>query len=148
MESETRPASHALPELDRTEVAQMETSPNLFAADLVHLDGNAVVALRGELDMDAAPDLARVLNALVNDGPAEVVLECSGLSFIDSSGLAVLVSAQRDLDAQHRRLVVRSPRRNVVRVFEITELMEFLHVSNDEVVVDPTPQPTEDRSSR
>jgi anti-anti-sigma factor len=113
------------------EVALMEPSPNSFAADLVYLNGDAIVVLRGDLDMRSAPELAGVLKALIDDGPSEVVVECSALSFIDSSGVSVLVSAQRRLEKEHRRLLLRSPRRNVVRVFEITQLMEFLNVDID-----------------
>ena len=86
------------------------------------------MALVGELDMDSAPKLRLALDPLIADGPEEIILNLSALTFIDSSGIAALVMAQKDLVAMGRRLSVRSPRANVIRVLEITGLAEFLGV--------------------
>jgi anti-sigma B factor antagonist len=86
------------------------------------------VELTGELDMASSPDLADVLETVTENGPTEIVIDCSGLSFIDSSGLAVLVAAQNTLAEQGRRLSVHSARRHALRVFEIAGLQEFLDV--------------------
>lgn len=55
-----------------------------FSATIAHLDGNAVVVLLGELDMDSAPDLQHVLEELIAGGPPEIVLDLSSLDFMDS----------------------------------------------------------------
>lgn len=99
-----------------------------FAANVVHLDGNAMVVLLGELDMDSAPDLARVLDELTESGPPELVLDLSDLGFIDSSGIAVLVTAQGRLQERGRHLRVRSSKPLLARVFAITNLSEYLNV--------------------
>jgi anti-sigma B factor antagonist len=107
---------------------QIVPEPTNFSADVVHLDGNAVIALVGELDMASAPDLSSVLEPLVVDGPSELVLDLSGLSFLDSSGLALLALAQQRLCVQGRSLRIRSPQRGALRVFEISGLTEILNV--------------------
>jgi anti-anti-sigma factor len=63
-----------------------------------HVDGVAVVVVRGELDMAAAPLLRAQFDAL---GPDEhVYVDCAGVGFVDSEGLAALcVMAQRNVDA-------------------------------------------------
>jgi anti-sigma B factor antagonist len=115
----------------------MDLSSDSFSATLEHLDGQAVIALRGELDMDSAPQLAEFLGPFIDDGPSELILNLSGLSFIDSSGLSVLVTAQTTLNSQERHLIVRSARPNARRVFEITDVAEFLNV--DLAPEQPTP---------
>jgi anti-sigma B factor antagonist len=102
-----------------------------FSAALQSLDGNAVVVLAGELDMDTAPQLVRVLDPLLEAGPAEIVLDFSGVTFIDSSGIAALVGAQNKLQGQQRYLRVQAPRPQALRVFEVTGLSGFVH-SDDE----------------
>jgi anti-sigma B factor antagonist len=94
----------------------------------VALDGNALVALVGDLDLNTAPDLTRVLDTFIENGPAEVVLDFSGLSFLDSTGISVLIAAQSSLNQQGRRLTIRSPRAPARRLFEITGLTEILNV--------------------
>ncbi len=104
------------------------------------------MVLLGELDIDGAPELTSLLASVVENGPAEVMVECSGLSFIDSSGLSVLIAAQKRLTERGARLVVRSPRPNVLKVIEITRLGEYLNVDDGTAegrrAPDPSPSPT------
>jgi anti-anti-sigma factor len=106
----------------------MDSSRNSFSVTLESINGNVIVALVGELDLDTAPELARALDALLDEGPPAVVIECSALGFIDSSGIAVLVGAQKRLQSQERHLVVRSLRPHALRIFETVGLVEFLNV--------------------
>jgi anti-sigma B factor antagonist len=107
-----------------------------FSAVVVRADADAVVMLTGELDMATAPDLADVLDSLLAAEPGDIVVDLAELSFIDSSGLAVLVTTQTTLHEQGRRLSLRSPRRHAVKVLEIAGLMEFLDVRTE-----PNPEP-------
>ena len=122
----------------------MTTSSSLFSAHLESRDGADVVVLLGELDIDSAPELTSLLASVVENGPAEVKVECSGLSFIDSSGLSVLIAAQKRLNDRGARLVVRAPRPNVLRVIDITHLGEYLNVEDAEGrrAPDPSQSPT------
>ena len=103
-------------------------SPNSLSVNLMYPDGNAVVVVAGELDLDSAPRLSRELESLIESGPPEVVIDFSDLSFVDSSGLAVLVSAQKRLVQQERHLAIRGARPAALRLFEITGLTDLLHV--------------------
>jgi anti-sigma B factor antagonist len=60
-------------------------------------DGSVVLRLRGELDLASADTVAQRLDALAEAGEA-VVLDVDHLSFMDSSGLRVVLQA-----AEHRR---------------------------------------------
>jgi anti-anti-sigma factor len=99
-----------------------------FSAKVVGLDDDTTFFLTGELDMATAPELTGILGQVIESGPQEVVLDFSGLSFIDSSGIAALVDAQHRLSDQKRQLSIQSAQRGAVRVFEIAGLLDFLHV--------------------
>lgn len=113
---------------ERTGDIAMDASPDLFAATLERVDGNSIVVLVGELDLDTAPELAGVLEPLLDDGPSEVFVECSDLSFIDSSGIAVLVAAQMRLKGRGAHLALRSLTPNAMKIFATVGLTEFLNV--------------------
>jgi anti-anti-sigma factor len=110
----------------------MSASAEGFSAKVVGLDDDTVVFLTGELDMATAPELAGVLGTIIEHGPEEVVVDFSGLSFIDSSGIAALVDSQHRLNEQKRRLSIHGAQRGAVRVFEIAGLVDFLHVQTDQ----------------
>jgi anti-anti-sigma factor len=102
--------------------------PQPFSAIVAQRNGETVVVLSGELDMATAPDLATVLDSVREDGPEQVVLDLSALSFIDSSGIAVLVTSQHQMIERTRHLALRGARPHAMKVFEIAGLVDFLNV--------------------
>ena len=81
--------------------------------------GDGVVVVTGELDAATAGQLARRLAA----PPAVRTIDLSGVTFIDASGLRVLVKAR---DCAATRCLLRAPSRRVVRLLEITGLSAML----------------------
>ena len=89
----------------------------------------ALVLLAGELDPHSADSLAEALHELGSDESIRrVVLDLSGVAFIDSSGLRVLLSAHEALTAGGAALVLRSPSDAVCRLLEITDLLDRLEI--------------------
>ena len=82
--------------------------------------GDGVVAVVGDLDAATGGLLARRLSTQ----PAVEVIDLSGVTFIDASGLRALIEATGCDGANRRRL--RSPSRPVVRICEITGLTPML----------------------
>jgi anti-anti-sigma factor len=62
--------------------------------------------VRGEIDMASAPAFRDDLDEAIGATTDSVVLDCRGLMFIDSSGIAVVMAAQQTLEAQGRSLRV------------------------------------------
>lgn len=94
-----------------------------FDIELASADDHQVVRLHGELDLAYA---APVRAALLGVAGAEVVVDLSGLNFIDASGLSALLAARREMAEQGRRLVLAGPSPQVRRVFELTGLGRLL----------------------
>ena len=86
-------------------------------------DGGAVVTMLGELDMASAPELERVLNEALSYG-GEVEVDMRGVGFTDSTGIAKLVSAARQLAERGSALHVKGAQDRVRRIFELAGLLE------------------------
>ena len=111
------------------ETAVSEPTGALFEIHVSSAEGDIeVVALRGELDFDQAPALTRTLDDLRADGVRAIVVDLSELTFIDSSGISVLVGAARAAAAEQGTLVVAAPSPHVKRVFDIVNLSELVAV--------------------
>ena len=82
-------------------------------------DRTVVVALGGELDLWSAPQLKRTLSELLAGGRKRLVLDLSGVRFMDSTALGVLVAVDRRLGADER-LALAQVGDEVLRVLEIT----------------------------
>jgi anti-sigma B factor antagonist len=55
------------------------------------LESRSVLPLHGEIDLNISPELAIRFNEMVQDKPPKVVVDLSDVTYIDSSGLAVLI---------------------------------------------------------
>jgi anti-anti-sigma factor len=86
-------------------------------------DPAPVLVLTGELDVYEAPVFRSELFSIIDEGHRRVVVDCAGMAFIDSAGLATLVDAQRRLAANDGQLVLRAVRSSSRRIFEITDLV-------------------------
>ena len=110
----------------------VDTSPttpvgagNLEVESLL-IEGEAVLRLRGELDMDSAELFAEAAGLVLTHEVPTLVLDLSDLNFIDSSGLREFVVAfkrQREIGGD---LVLRAPTEPVRRVLDIVGLSEML----------------------
>jgi anti-sigma B factor antagonist len=83
--------------------------------------------LSGEIDAHSVTVLRRHLDPLPGSS-GDVVIDLSGVVFVDSSGLRVLVEAHQRAESDARRLVLSGSTRRVLRLLEITGLMDYLNV--------------------
>jgi anti-anti-sigma factor len=116
-----------------------------MAVDLAVIEntpqGWTLVRLRGDLDIASAPDLReRLLGVLDRQTPSGLILDLSMLDFIDSSGTAVLVGAERRARLLGCTLVLVAPQAPVARVLQICGLdQHFLIFKNVAAAVERAP---------
>ena len=100
----------------------------------------SVVAAAGELDAHAAPVLEEVVDPLAGVAGGDLVIDLSGVGFIDSTGLGVLVSTLKHVREAGGRLEVVATTPRVLRVLALTGLDAVipLHDSLDAALVRPS----------
>jgi len=90
-------------------------------------DGSThAISLRGELDVASVDDVQRELLRVERSDARRVVLDLSGLSFMDSSGVHLVVDAHARCRADANRLRIVRGAPNVQRVFVRTDLHAHL----------------------
>jgi anti-sigma B factor antagonist len=81
-----------------------------------------VIGVAGEIDLYAAPELKERVARAIEEGRTRLVVDLSEATFIDSTGVGVLVGAQRRLEELGGSLDLVCTNRNVMRVLEIVGL--------------------------
>ncbi len=87
-----------------------------------------LVALEGEADVTNCNALRDVLDAEVAKQPRTLVIDLSGLRFMDSSALHVVLRANRTMDRQGGVLALASPREPVAKMLRLTAADQLLPV--------------------
>jgi len=116
----------------------------MFSVDLSTREcgGHLVVALRGELDIADAAAVAAALAAVAAREP-RIIVDLSGLEFIDSSGVAALARGRKHARHAGGDLLLAAPRQRVLRVLAITRLADDfgVHATVDEAASGRHPRP-------
>ena len=103
----------------------MQEPPNLPLDITKHESpGTVTLALEGELDLSTAPLLDNAIGSVA--ASVSVVLDLNELSFMDSSGMKVLLEIAQDFAAEERTLTIQRSRGEVKRLMEITGLNDLL----------------------
>lgn len=107
-----------------------DDAPRTALLDLDVTEGSkATIALSGELDPATAPKLDAEIERLLSKGSVErLVLDLGGLTFLDSSGLRVFVTAREALVGQGGELALRGTSPNARRLLDVTGLGEIIDV--------------------
>ena len=94
--------------------------------------GGATVAVTGEIDVATSPALRRALHRMLDEGTSRIVVDLSRTTFIDSSGLGVLVGALKRLreDDGNDTIVLTGLQDPVRKVFEITGLTALFNIQD------------------
>ena len=84
--------------------------------------GSAVIVLAGEIDLAVVDDIRRGIEPTLSSTPDRLVFDLADVSFMDSSGITVLVEASQRTSA----ITIRQPSEAAWRVIETTGLADVL----------------------
>ena len=103
----------------------------LFALDVTVCGDWSVVAVTGELELATAPRLRQQVVSLIGAGRSHLLIDLSGVDFVDSVGLGVIVGALKRCRTHEGDLMVSGAVPRVRLLFEITRLDEIIELHPD-----------------
>jgi anti-sigma B factor antagonist len=92
------------------------------------LDDVPVVRASGELDLGSVPEMRAVVTEVAERRPRAMVFDFQNISYIDSSGLGILVSAKKRLGAHAGEVVVITARASVLKALSLSGLDQIIPI--------------------
>ena len=92
------------------------------------IDGKLVAVLEGEFDTAAAAEVEAALQPLFKNNEKDIVMDCTTLEYIASSGLRILLAILKKAKASGHRMILKNVNEDILSVFKMTgfvELFEF-----------------------
>jgi anti-sigma B factor antagonist len=93
-------------------------------------NGVVTVTVVGEVDTFTAPVLRSTLDSQLELQPKELVIDLSGVQFLGSAGLAVLVETQKSSRSREVELRLIASTRAVTRPLEVTGLIDLFTIAD------------------
>lgn len=90
-----------------------------------------VLPLEGEIDLHVSPGIAASIKTMASEKPAKVVIDLSRVSYIDSSGLAVLIEAMQNVSSYGGKFALAGLQAGVRPIFEIARLDQVFRIYPD-----------------
>jgi anti-sigma B factor antagonist len=114
----------------RSNEAQSQQPPRLdgFSCRRYRLDGFAVVAVAGEIDVHTAPAFRDEMLTAITDESPRLIVDLTEVPFMDSSGLAALVVALRRARDEGGRVRLVGPTSGPRKVLRIVQLDRVLPI--------------------
>jgi anti-anti-sigma factor len=112
-----------------------------FVAQMASGDGYVVVSLAGELDLAEAAGLRKLFDRVVTSSPQLVVVDAAELTFLDSSGIGILVGTHNALAAAGGQLVIANLGEKTGKPVRLTEVDTAIPVHWAKPVVTPWSSP-------
>jgi len=81
-----------------------------------------VLVLQGEIDLHAAPRVKEGVQHVLEEHPQRVFVDLSSVTYIDSSGMAVLIEAMQSVHAYEGEIALLALRDTVEVIFHIAQL--------------------------
>jgi anti-sigma B factor antagonist len=109
-------------------VSIWEAGGVLFALDVARRGSWTVLTLTGELELATVPQVRQQVVSLVGDRRAHLMVDLSGVDFIDSVGLGLLVSILKRVRSHGGDLLVAGVSPRARALLELTRLDEIIEV--------------------
>ena len=89
-------------------------------AKFEEIEGKYVATLEGEMDTAAAAEVEKVMEPLYTSDGKYVIIDCTNLEYIASSGLRILISILKGAKSAGSRVVLRGVNDDIKSVFKLT----------------------------
>ena len=97
------------------------------------IQGIVVARVTGELDMHSANEFRQAVDsALETSGTKNILLNLQGVTFIDSSGLGVILGRYKRISVLGGKMLMAHVQPQVVRILELSGLLNIITLSNSE----------------
>ena len=102
-----------------------------MTCDISYRDSVIILALDGRLDLHSAPHLSQEIQDTVRDGASKLVIDLTDVTYIDSSGIGVLLKVFGCTRRSEFRLRLCGVDGAVAHVIGLTKLTNYLPISTD-----------------
>ncbi len=95
---------------------------------IVRENGEVTVILSGRLDTPASMEIAPQMDELTNEAGGTIIMDCSDLSYISSSGLRIFITLRKAAAVKGGKIIVRNISSEIRSVFMMTGFLNLFEI--------------------
>ena len=102
--------------------------PTGLSVTVEHIEERAVMVVAGEVEYATAPMLRNALAEIARSRPVVLVIDLEDVTFMDSTGVSLLLQAKERCETDRSRLVLRRPSARVLRILDVSGLTALFEI--------------------
>ncbi|WP_019214987.1 STAS domain-containing protein [Fenollaria massiliensis] len=104
----------------------------MFDLNLIYEGDHYLIELIGDLDIYNNKKFKEKLADIYEDLDKDIVVDCSKLEYIDSTGLGSFISLLKLTRDEEKEITVKNLKKNIKKVFKITDLDKLFNIGDEE----------------
>lgn len=98
--------------------------------NISHEDNTITVRFSGRMDTPGAQEIAPRMNALAEEADKTIILDCTDLSYISSSGLRIFLTLRKAASDKGGKIIIRNICDDICNVFMMTGFLNLFEIQS------------------
>lgn len=94
-------------------------------------NNNWMIEITGEIDLFNSADMKNKLLSLLDDKPANLIIDCKKLDYIDSTALGALIAVLKNTKSYGCDVILKNIKPKIEKLFRITNLDRVFKIEGD-----------------
>jgi anti-sigma B factor antagonist len=92
-----------------------------------------MVCIKGEIDIYSIEKFRDTIEKIIKTQAPEIILDCSELSYMDSTGMGVLIELRNKTKEMGQKIIMMNPRPNIKKLLTLTGVDKIIEVIDSPV---------------
>ncbi|MEL7661351.1 MULTISPECIES: STAS domain-containing protein [Acetobacterium] len=97
------------------------------------MEKTSMVSIKGEIDIYSIEKFREIIEEKIRTQAPEIILDCSELSYMDSTGMGVLIELRNKTKEMGQKIIMINPRPNIKKLLSLTGVDKIIEIVDNPV---------------
>ncbi len=103
------------------------------SSNIIDMEKTSMVSIKGEIDIYSIEKFRETIEEKIKTQVPEIVLDCSELSYMDSTGMGVLIEMRNKTKEMGQKIIMMNPRPNIKKLLALTGVDKIIEIVDQAV---------------
>lgn len=100
---------------------------------IIKMEKTSMVSIKGEIDIYSIEKFREIIEEKIRTQAPEIILDCSELSYMDSTGMGVLIELRNKTKEMGQKIIMINPRPNIKKLLSLTGVDKIIEIVDNPV---------------
>jgi len=101
--------------------------------NIIEMGKTSMVSIKGEIDIYSIEKFREAIEEKIKTKEPEIILDCSELSYMDSTGMSVLIELRNKTKEKGQKIIMMNPRPNIKKLMALTGVDKIIEIVDNPI---------------